>query len=546
MKTKTKLLSLLAISSFMIPVNTFALTKQEVVFTNLSSNGEVKENIVNTHLKYVSKEDIEDETILKNILNISGDEKINLEGNKLTIKSKGKDITYQGNADKPLPISTEISYYLDGKKLSKKEMINKKGRVDIEIKFINNAYDENYKLYTPFVVTTASIINGKNNSNFSIDNGKVVNTGTKNVVVGISSPGLYDNLGISELKSLDTITISYDTKKFTSSDVYFVATPKLLSDTDLNVFEKLDNLSNSSEQLQDGVNKLVDGADKLTGGATTLNEGTQKLKNSLATALDGAKKLEVGSREVDSNLNQIIDGLKQSRETLNEQSQSINQKVAELNTLKSNNSLAITNLTNANNTIASGVKDKTMALGGLDINSEEFTATIDNVHNNGLMDDDTYNTLTSYKAQYDGNKNLISLLTYNNGALDQISITLSATSNNISAQLLQLESYLTKLEQEGTSILKDGNSNLRAGIEQLYNGSVELTSGIEILVDGTNNLRDGIIKLNDDGISKLTGISKTINNYKVKVKNMITLSKNYNGYASSNVDETIFVYKINK
>lgn len=543
-KITRNILGTLVITSFMVPMNTFALTKEEVVFTTLKNNGEVKQNIVNTHLKYVSKEKQEDETILKNILNISGKEEYEKNNNILTWKTEGKDITYQGETDKESPIKVDIKYYLDGEKIEKSKLLGKKGKVKIEANFTNTLYNEEYGMHTPFVVTTTAIIKGDKNSNIEITNGKVVNTGTKNILASISTPGLYDDLKIDSLKNMDSVTITYDTEKYTDNTIYFVATPKLLENSDLTVFNKLDNLSGSMRTLQNGMNELVAGSEKLESGSSEINSGAEKISSGLYSALEGSKTLEEGATTVDESLKQIIGGIEEGKTGVVTKQNELSTKLGEINTLKQNNNSTIEKLTAANTEIYNGVKLKTEALGGLEISSETFTQTIETVHTNGLIDDLTYQTLLNYKKQYDGNNSLITLLTYNNGALDQLTGTLSNTSNEVLGQLNTIEGYLSKLQTEGTSKVKDGTSTLNNGIRELYNGSVELSNGTKILMDGTSTLKNGLNKLNGEGINKLTSLTNTGVNYSNKVKTLVKLSKDYKGYASNNSNDVIFVYKV--
>ena len=544
-KIKRNILGTLLITSFIVPMNTFALTKEEVVFTTLKNNGEVKQSIVNTHLKYVSKEKQEDETILKNILNISGKEEYEKNNNILTWKTEGKDITYQGETDKESPIKVDIKYYLDGKEIEKSKLLGKKGKVKIEANFTNTLYNEEYDMHTPFVVTTTAIIKGDKNSNIEVTNGKVVNTGTKNILASISTPGLYDDLKIDTLKNMDSVTITYDTEKFTDNTIYFVATPKLLENSDLTVFNKLDNLSGSMRILQNGMNELVAGSEKLESGSGEINSGAEKLSKGLYSALEGSKILEEGAAEVDENLKQIIGGIEEGKNGIVSKQNELNTKLEEINTLKQNNNSTIEKLKAANTEIYNGVKLKTEALGGLEISSETFTQTIETIHTNGLIDDLTYQTLLRYKQQYDGNIGLITLLSYNNGALDQLTGTLSNTSSQILGQLNTIEGYLSKLQTEGTSKVKDGAYSLNDGIRELYNGSVELSNGTKILMDGTSTLKNGLNKLNGEGINKLTSLTNTGVNYSNKVKTLVKLSKEYKGYASNNSNDVIFVYKVN-
>ena len=543
-KIKRNILGTLLLTSFIVPMNTFALTKDEVVFTTLKNNGEVKQSIVNTHLKYVSKEKQEDETILKNILNISGKEEYEKNNNILTWKTEGKDITYQGETDKESPIKVDIKYYLDGKEIEKSKLLGKKGKVKIKANFTNTLYNEEYDMHTPFVVTTTAIIKGDKNSNIEVTNGKVVNTGTKNILASISTPGLYDDLKIDTLKNMDSVTITYDTEKFTDNTIYFVATPKLLENSDLTVFNKLDNLSGSMRILQNGMNELVAGSEKLESGSGEINSGAEKLSKGLYSALEGSKILEEGAAEVDENLKQIIGGIEEGKNGIVSKQNELNTKLEEINTLKQNNNSTIEKLKAANTEIYNGVKLKTEALGGLEISSETFTQTIETIHTNGLIDDLTYQTLLRYKQQYDGNIGLITLLSYNNGALDQLTGTLSNTSSQILGQLNTIEGYLSKLQTEGTSKVKDGAYSLNDGIRELYNGSVELSNGTKILMDGTSTLKNGLNKLNGEGINKLTSLTNTGVNYSNKVKTLVKLSKEYKGYASNNSNDVIFVYKV--
>ena len=55
-------------------------------------------------------------------------------------------------------------------------------------------------LYAPFVMVTAMILPTDNFTNVTIDNGKILSDGQRNIVVGVGMPGFADNL---DLKSID-------------------------------------------------------------------------------------------------------------------------------------------------------------------------------------------------------------------------------------------------------------------------------------------------------------------------------------------------------
>ena len=256
-----------------------ALSKTETVYSKLNYNGVVTDTIVNELLVNDKELDtINDYSTLTDIINISDDNEFTNNNNKLTFNAMGKNVMYQGKSVKKLPITTIVTYKLDGKSIELNDLLGKSGNVTINIKYINN--EKHGNLYTPFVITTTTMIESNNNSNVTINNGKTIEFGSKNLVVGISTPGLYESLNLEELKGLDTITINYDTKSFELSNIYSVVTTKLLESSDLSKFDKLDTLYESTSKLQDNMNLICKGSNTLSQGSTTL---LTELKSSINT-----------------------------------------------------------------------------------------------------------------------------------------------------------------------------------------------------------------------------------------------------------------------
>lgn len=256
-----------------------ALSKTETVYSKLNYNGEVTDTIVNELLVNDKELDtINDYSTLTNVINISDDNEFTNDNNKLTFNAMGKNVMYQGKSVKKLPITTIVTYKLNGKSIKLDDLLGKSGNVTINIKYINN--EKHGNLYTPFVITTTTMIDSNNNSNITINNGKTIENGSKNLVVGISAPGLYESLNLEELKGLDTITINYDTKSFELPSIYSVVTTKLLEDADLSKFDKLDTLYESTSKLQDNMNLICKGSNTLSQGSATL---LTELKSSINT-----------------------------------------------------------------------------------------------------------------------------------------------------------------------------------------------------------------------------------------------------------------------
>lgn len=73
---------------------------------------------------------------------------------------KGQDIYYQGKTKASSPISMKVTYKLDGQKMKLKEVLGKKGKVEIKIDYTNNETKtvDGKELYVPFVVTTGTML----------------------------------------------------------------------------------------------------------------------------------------------------------------------------------------------------------------------------------------------------------------------------------------------------------------------------------------------------------------------------------------------------
>ena len=596
MKNINKVISLsLATVLLANPFNAFALTKTETIYSTLGVSGNVKKTTINTKLTDISKGDIEDYTYLENIKNLNGHEKFTRDGEKLTWKSTGKDIFYSGKYNDELPVKVNIKYYLDGEEVKPRDIKGKSGTITMKINFTNNSFDSKSGMYTPFVVSTTMLIDGENNSNISISTGKVVSTGTKNVVTGISAPGLYESTNLSNFKDLDTLTISYKTTDFSTNEIYFVITPKLLSEVDLSTLDKVDSLNSSLNLLQDSMNQLESGANKLNDGTASLKDGVNKLNSGTKSArdgskklndgasslnsgikqsLDGAKALADGTGKVDTNLQTIIAGIKEQENNLTAKSSAMQEQLKQVTELQQNNQATIDKLTTDNQQIATGVNAQASKY-GLDITSNDFSTKLEYAHSNDLIDDNTYKTLASYKASYDNsykasydnNVGLITLLTNNKTSINTMVDSLKSSLSEINTALTKLDGYLSRLQNEGTSMTKSGAQSLYAGLSKIYAGSTTLNSGTESLTSGlealysgtqtlvggtnelssgTSELANGISKINSEGINQLANYGEKAVNYKNKLKTLTNLSKNYKGFASDNADTTIFVYKIAK
>ena len=317
-KTKTGSKKILAITTAAFTMLTMTLapclafadsgasvTKEETVYVITDGSGDTTDTIVSDRLKNNRElKTIEDSSNLTGIENVKGDEKFTQQGTNLTWKAMGKDIYYQGKTSEPVPVTMDISYRMNDKKLTGPEMQGKKGDFEISIEFGNNAISNGTTV--PFIVMTGLLLHDDNYSNLEIDNGKIVDDGEKSIVVGLAIPGLTGSLSLdtSDITIGDTVTIKGKTDEFDVTDILTLATNSVFDDLDLDKFGDL-NYDDQIDELDSGAKKLVDGSDTLYKGINQLNSKAPVLKDSVEQLHQGAENL-TGS--VDSTFTKMESG----------------------------------------------------------------------------------------------------------------------------------------------------------------------------------------------------------------------------------------------
>ena len=539
MKKNKIILPLVALSLTlqMVPVN--ALTKDETVYSNLNKDGSNFKTVVVNHLYNGEDEEMQDITKLKDILNINGKEKFTLNNENLSWQNKCNEIFYQGTIEKDLPITTEITYYLNGEKIEESKLKNKKGNIKIEIKFTNtdshNVYvnGKSQTLYTPFVVTLGTVMQNKNISNLEISNGKILNTGSKNFVVGLSSPGLYESLDLEELKDLDKITISYDTKSYKSNTFYIVATPKLMDTTDLDVFNKLDEVYSSVDSLQSNMNQIEDGSNKI------LDELTKKIEtmsSSSYTAIDEDTMNKIKTLAVSG-----------AKAKVQEQESILKETV--INTLDNSESLNPSNVAYLTLQTAAGSSDVANAIlkytntcdsNGLEKYRNEIitkTASTDDVLRDlasalGLIDENTPQAYYESIAETVALKLIEGCDAYNT-SYTVANMELSGLKQTIPEVVYQ--AILSASSQTAESV----SSSVATTVADTF--TKETISSLNTLSDALTTLNTGISTYNNEGIKTLSSYKNRAMEYTNLLEKLSDLTNSYKGFGSDNTTTTTFV-----
>ncbi len=534
----TALLVCIGLSS--IPVS--ALTKEETVYVKLNADGSTQKTLVNEHLLNRAKlEEMKDISDLQNILNVNGNEKFQITNQELLWNANGNDIFYQGVTQKEIPVQLHIKYYLDGEEKKLDEMLGKSGRISIALQYENkDSHTINGEvLYTPFVVTAATIIDTTYNSDVEVSNGKIVNNGTKNIVVGLATPGLYESIGIEALKNMNTITISYDTNKFELASIYSIVTPKIISSEDLKIFDKMDTLYSSVNLLQSSINQIEAGAKTLVEGASQINNGTSQIYENLNMVVQKLGELEKGATSLDQGLQQIVSKLNETQTLLNGDH---TERITEINYLIDQNNKAISQLRTTNATLQATYD--TFQLKDIDATSI-MAFTKDTYAKFGKPDLSDAQVMemnlqlatvkSTYEERYASNLQLISLLEGDNQALQTTLTTLQNISEQVDTLINTLEGYMKELEV-GASQIVDGTSQIKEGVALLTSKTQELSIGTQSLSVGTSQLLSGITTFNQKGIQSLSGYAYTAKALKDKLTTLVELGESYDTFTMKSSD----------
>ena len=392
--------------------------KEQTVYVNADENGNSQDVIVSNWLKNQGKEqELTDKTNLTDIQNVKGDETFEQKNDGTIVwNTDGGDIYYQGKTQEELPVSVKLTYYLDGKEISAKDLAGKSGKLKIRIDYENKSKEvkeiqgKQEEICTPFMMMTAMILPAETFSNVEITNGQIISDGNNDIAVGVGFPGLAESLKLQDVEELkdvdfpDYAELTADVKDFSLAMTATVATTGLLDDLDLanvnsteDLKEQMETLADSSQalvkgssELQSGITTLDSSADTFVSGLTKVDDGTAALKNGIDTMnskkgelldgvtklTDGMKALQNGSAGLQDGVAAYTDGASQLGAGIAQTAEgaaALNQGIQELNDKK-------TVLTDGAAKLAKGASDLNAGAGSLASGVQEYTAGVGKLH----------------------------------------------------------------------------------------------------------------------------------------------------------------------
>ena len=299
-----------------------AVSKEETVYVNANADGSEDQITVSNWLKNAGTEkNLQDESELKDIKNVKGDEEFTQSGNKLTWQTDGEDIYYQGTTTKEPPVSVKFTYYLDGKEIKPEDLAGKSGKVKIRFDYTNNESrtvnidGKDLEVKVPFLAVSMLMLPGDKFKNVKVSGGKVMANQDQSIVIGTAFPGLADSLELKDYEATkdidlkDYVEITADVENF---ELDFTATAIStcgLSDMKDGDLDDVNDMIDGVKEMTDASDELVDAMGQLSTGAGTLQDYLSQYTSGVSQVDAGAQALAEGLSELDEQVTTLMGSL---------------------------------------------------------------------------------------------------------------------------------------------------------------------------------------------------------------------------------------------
>ena len=296
--------------------------KDESVYVVLNSDGSVDNTTVTEWLHSDNGlSHVVDKSNLTNIKNISSDETPTIDGNNLIWESTANDIYYQGNSDKPLPFSMDVTYMLDGVAINANDLAGKSGELQIHIKLKNDSVTTqtvdgktiNVSPLFPIVMIVNMPL--EQFSNVNVDHGAIVSEGKNQIITMTTILGLDNAIDGMDVSQLDEIKDKLVTEFTITATVDTMDVPSImLASATSNSSTSVDNvdmseLTNGINDLKDATAQILDGTVQLKDANIELNDKMGEFQGKVGEFKDGVNQVESGSKKLSEGSKALSEGI---------------------------------------------------------------------------------------------------------------------------------------------------------------------------------------------------------------------------------------------
>ena len=281
--------------------------RHERVYAVVGTDGTVRSLTDSIRLENPEKLDVlTDSTLLTGIENVSGDESFTLDGQTLTWQANGKDVTYQGTSDKPLPVTPLVTATLDGEEVPVSRLKDEDGEIVLTVTYSQPDA-------VPHLAASVILLPESGISDLTVENGTVLALSGRQAVLGWAVPG-----ADAALKLPASFTVRYHgdhaelgwMMTFASADPIQKAWAELNCHIDIHPQAELQDIITLLTALQNGepLPEVTGEAKEIPGKINSLNDGLHALNSGAQTLADGAAALDTGLAALSANSEALNSG----------------------------------------------------------------------------------------------------------------------------------------------------------------------------------------------------------------------------------------------
>lgn len=214
-----------------------------------------------------------------------------------------------------LPVTLSVTYTLDGTEMLPEELAGRSGHVVIRYAFDAQRYEmaeiegKQEKIYVPFAAVTGMVLDHTQFQNVSVSQGRVIDDGSRYVVIGIAFPGVSGNLQADvSVEIPDFIEIEADVTDFELGNAYTIVTNEIFNCLNLDDVTAMDELKDSMDELTEAMDALMEGSSTLYDGLQELHDKSNELTGGVKRLKDGSESLAAGADSLAAGASELSRG----------------------------------------------------------------------------------------------------------------------------------------------------------------------------------------------------------------------------------------------
>ncbi len=540
--------------------------KSETVYAVLGNDGSYSgATVVN---RFFTDGEIVDYGAYTQVKNLSGPDAPIIDGDRITWPAglEGEDgFYYQGETQKALPVSFDIAYTLNGKKMKPEDIAGKAGELKIEMTVRNDSgtgeIDEltDREIMTPFAVQVSLSLGSGMYSVLKIpDTASAVLAGSNYTVT-------YSAFPLPE----STFSFTLFGTQMSLEPISIIVLPKALPglDTFGDVID-IDGLTDGADELLAGADDMQSGADALLSGLKEMRSAAKDMQSGMSDLSSGTSSLENGTDTLHSNARALKSAADDFYAGMSAFAASFAAFDTGASTLQASVAGITKNISDLNDLAAgvdSGVGGLGAGLGGLSSSNSSLSGIAGSL----LAADPANPAYNALSAGLSGQQSAINTLAglaadlktasaQLNGGMQQLYTGFSTDftssvdqlrsgSASLYASCLQLLDGAYQLQSACAALsgaagkLAGGADDLSAGASDAASQAPQLISALDELVDGMARLKGGISDLGEEGLRPL---KDNIDGMEAYLDRLSQMADDYSSFMDERNDATVqFILK---